>query len=85
MARQNGAAMRSSRLFWATPGIPRGAGTPVAGAGGKDLHLCGDVGAPPSRHAPALVAPSPSAMFFIWCYVQLNIQGNSFLWSFSFE
>lgn len=72
VARQTGAAGRSSRLLWATVGLSRGAGTHVAGAREKDLHLHGDVGASRSRHPPAPVAPSPSEMFLILCYVQLK-------------
>lgn len=45
VARQTGAARRSSRLLWATVGLSRGAGTHVAGGRGKDLHLHGDIGA----------------------------------------
>lgn len=45
--RQTGAAVTSSRLLWATLScFPRGAGTRMAGAREKDLHLHGDIGTP---------------------------------------
>lgn len=72
MERQNGAARRPFRLLQATPWLPGDAGTHVAGARVKNLHLHGDVGAPRSRDPPALVAPSPSEVFLILCYVQLK-------------
>lgn len=64
--RQTGAAVRSSRLLWAMLSCFRGgAGTHVAGAREKDLHLHGDIG-------PSLCFPSPPEVFLVLCYVQLK-------------
>lgn len=53
--RQTGDALWPSRLFWTTLGLYNGAGTHVAGATGKDLHLHGDVGTLCSQDHPSEV------------------------------
>lgn len=66
MARQNGGAMRSSRLLWATPGLSRGAGTHVTEARGKDLHLRGDVRAlTPGTLQPLWLHPHLKCFLFV--------------------
>lgn len=61
--------MGSSRLLWATLGLPGGAGPWSQGEGLAYPWGCRCLH---SRDPPALAAPSSSKVFLILCYVQLK-------------